>query len=232
MTPAGQILISGETSASGGGDFAVARLTASGALDTSFGTGGKAVVDFGGDDSANDLALQSDGKIVLAGQTTAGTGGGDFAVARLTAAGALDTSFGTAGKTLVDFSGTDRGFGVALAPDGGAVVAGASAVTGAGTFAIAHLTAAGALDPGFGTGGKATVDFGDGQGDTGRSVAIGPDGKIFVSGTTGNLLFGAARLLGAGTARVGAGGAAAARVAPRRSASRPTRRPATARSPP
>ena len=198
LTPAGQILISGDTSASGGGDFAAARLTAAGALDTSFGTGGKAVVDFGGDDSANDLALQADGRIVLAGQTTAGTGGGDFAAARLTAAGALDTSFGTSGKTLVDFSGTDRGFGVALAPDGGAVVAGASAITGAGMFAVAHLTAAGALDPGFGTGGKATVDFGDGQGDTGRSVAIGADGKIYVSGTTGNLLFGAARLLGTG----------------------------------
>ncbi|HEX3831482.1 MAG TPA: delta-60 repeat domain-containing protein [Solirubrobacteraceae bacterium] len=196
LTPAGQIIISGDTSASGGGDFAVTRLTAAGALDTSFGTGGKAVVDFGGDDSANAVALQSDGGIVLAGQTTAGTGGGDFAVARLTAAGALDTSFGTSGKTLVDFSGTDRGFGVALAPDGGAVVVGASAITGAGTYAIAHLTVAGALDPAFGTGGKATVDFGDGHGDTGRAVAVGPDGKILVSGTTGNLQFGTARLLG------------------------------------
>ena len=66
---------------------------------------------------------------MLAGQTTAGTGGGDFAVARLTAAGALDASYGSAGKTLVDFSGTDRGFGAALGTDGGVIVAGASAVT-------------------------------------------------------------------------------------------------------
>jgi uncharacterized delta-60 repeat protein len=196
LTPDGHILIAGSTTASGGGDVAVTQLNPDGSLDTTFGTRGTATVDFGGSDLASSILRDSAGRIVVAGQTSAGTGGGDFAVARLTAAGALDPSFGTAGKTLVDFSGIDRAFAAALAPDGGVVVVGGSNITGAGTYAVARLTAAGALDSAFASGGKATVDFGDGQGDVARAVVLQPDGKIVVSGTEGNFNFGVARLLG------------------------------------
>jgi uncharacterized delta-60 repeat protein len=196
LTPDGHILIGGSTTASGGGDVAVAQLNADGSLDTTFATGGKATVDFGGSDVASSLLRDAAGRILLVGQTSAGTGGGDFAVARLSSNGALDPTFGTAGKTLVDFSGVDRAFAAALAPDGGIIVAGGSAITGAGTYAIARLTAAGALDSAFGSGGKVTVDFGDGQGDVARAVVLQPDGKIVVSGTEGNFHFGVARLLG------------------------------------
>ena len=70
----------------------VTRLNANGSVDTSFASAGEAFVNFGGNDVANAMALQPDGKIVLVGSTDA-VGSGDFAVARLNADGTPDTSF-------------------------------------------------------------------------------------------------------------------------------------------
>jgi uncharacterized delta-60 repeat protein len=75
----GKIVVAGERSGDED-DFAVARLQPGGALDTTFGGDGRTTVDFGGDDSGFSVALQADGRIVVAGDTTVGS---DFAVARL-----------------------------------------------------------------------------------------------------------------------------------------------------
>src|SRR5205814_9914241 len=86
VQPDGKVVVSGYSNVNvlgGPNDFAVARLLADGsALDPTFGTDGKALVNFGSDDKASGLALQPDGKIVVAGTTISG-GSGDFAVARL-----------------------------------------------------------------------------------------------------------------------------------------------------
>ncbi len=76
--PAGKIVVAGTTQAGGG--VAVARLNANGSPDATFGAAGKAAVDFGAAASCNAVALQPNGRIVVAGQRT---GTGDFAVARL-----------------------------------------------------------------------------------------------------------------------------------------------------
>ena len=83
-------------------------LAAPGELDTSFGVGGRSVVDLGADDSGNAAALQPDGRIVVAGRTT-GAGGFDMAVARLLVPqGTLDTSYGPGtGWSRVDLGGND-----------------------------------------------------------------------------------------------------------------------------
>ena len=64
-------------------DFALARYNPDGSLDDSFGTGGRVLTDFGSsaDDEARAVALQSDGKIVVAGVASV-SGGNDFATAR------------------------------------------------------------------------------------------------------------------------------------------------------
>ena len=79
---------------------APSTLAAPGALDTTFGTGGRQTVDFGGTDRATHVAVTPDGRVVAVGSTDA-TGAGDFAVTRLTADGRADGSFGTSGRHVV-----------------------------------------------------------------------------------------------------------------------------------
>ncbi len=88
----GRIVVAGTSS----GNFAVARYLPSGALDPSFGTGGKATFDFGGTDQAYDVAIQADGKMVIAGDSS-----GAGAVLRCNDVGVLDGTFGSAGKVLL-----------------------------------------------------------------------------------------------------------------------------------
>src|SRR4051794_14769623 len=109
----GKIVVGGyaQVGSFGDYDFAVARLNANGSLDTSFATTGKRTVAFdrggAGEDKAAGIALQADGKIVLAGHAQfSAFGDYDFAVARLNANGALDTAFNGTGKKTIGF---DRG---------------------------------------------------------------------------------------------------------------------------
>ena len=95
----GKIVLAGY----GSGNWGVARLTSTGDMDTTFGGGnGITITDFGGSgDQAHDLAIASDGKILVGGYTNAS--GTDFAVARYTNTGLLDTSFSSDGKATADF---------------------------------------------------------------------------------------------------------------------------------
>src|SRR5262252_4069855 len=133
---------------------------AAGDLDSSFSTGGKGVADFGVlASSANAIAIQGDGKLIIAGTIVLPTGN-DFGVARLNPDGTIDKSFSGGGVTT-DFSGgDDRGFAVAIQPDGKIVAAGTATTTKGGfDFGVARYNAAGTLDTGFGSGGKVTTDF-------------------------------------------------------------------------
>ena len=96
-----------------------------GELDTSFDGDGKVLTDFGGPDEGWAVAVQGDGKIVMAGSTTTGTAV-DFALARYNADGSLDTSFDGDGKVVTDFGGGDVAVDVAIQSDGKIVAAGSS----------------------------------------------------------------------------------------------------------
>jgi uncharacterized delta-60 repeat protein len=107
-------------------DFCALRYEANGALDASFGSGGKVITAVGtGNDQANALALQSDGKLVLIGWCD-GSGGKDFCAVRLHSDGSLDQSFGSGGKVITPVgAGTDRADAIAIQTDGKLVLAGA-----------------------------------------------------------------------------------------------------------
>jgi len=176
--PNGQIVIAGRGNTTE--DFVAKRLTATGTVDTTFGTAGTAVVDFGANEDVANVLRQPDGKLVLAGSTSTGPSASDFAIARLNADGSIDTTFNGTGKQTVDFGGIDSAYGAALTPDGKIVVAGEG---GPGNdMLIARLNSDGSLDSSFGTGGKATVDFGGHDG--ALDVAVQPDGKIVLVGRT------------------------------------------------
>src|SRR5215203_126284 len=105
----GKIVVAGEANATGGGgNIAIVRVTDTGIPDSTFDNDGKATFDFdGGDDSAYAIALQPDGKILLAGRTI-GSHGIDWAVLRLTTGGGPDQTFGTNGRVVTDFSGSNN----------------------------------------------------------------------------------------------------------------------------
>ena len=174
----GKILVAGRISTKS--DATVHRLNANGTLDTSFDGDGLVVLNNGGAEEAVGLAVQPDGKIVVAGQTSVGT---DAIVWRLAPNGALDRSFDGDGKLTINASGTERVSGVVRQPDGKIVVSGSSAPNFSFPDAAAfRLNANGTLDTSFSGDGKALVG---GPGDEiATAVALQPDGKIVLSGTT------------------------------------------------
>jgi uncharacterized delta-60 repeat protein len=168
---------------SGGRKFALARYNSDGTLDTSFGGDGKVTTDFTSSfDGASALAIQADGRLVAAGSA----GGRRFALARYNSDGTLDTSFGGDGKVTTNFSpGNDLANGVAIAPGGAIVAAGAARVEGADPrFALARYNSDGTLDPSFGGDGKVTTNFTAGT-DVALGMVLRPDGRVVVAGTAG-----------------------------------------------
>jgi uncharacterized delta-60 repeat protein len=151
-----------------------------GSLDTSF-EGGKVILPAGqGDDYATALALQADGRILIAGR--AYENAGDFAVIRLERDGKLDTSFGAGGKVLTDFDGrSDEAHAIAVDENGKIVVAGSSASAGKNDFALVRYTENGELDADFGDGGKVLTSFTD-DSDSAFALILEPGGKIVVGG--------------------------------------------------
>ena len=146
-------------------DFALARYNADGSLDTTFDADGKVTTDFVGgerDDAAMAVAVQADGKIVVAGYTTA-PATLDFALARYNADGSLDTTFDGDGKAHHRPSAsvaTTVPTASAVQADGKIVVAGyLDPAGGDHDFALARYNADGSLDTTFDADGKLTTDF-------------------------------------------------------------------------
>jgi uncharacterized delta-60 repeat protein len=191
VQPDGKIVVAGSATVGASLDFVVARYLPSGAIDATFGaaaTPGLITTAFGANsDTAYALVLQPDGKIVVGGETSQGssTTGVDFALARFTASGALDPTFGdaaTPGKVVTSIaanSGRDTIYALALQDLGGEqrIVA----ADGEGDFALARYTANGQIDAGFGVSGKVKGVYGSVIG-AARAVAVTADGKLLIAG--------------------------------------------------
>ena len=127
----GKIVVGGLAAGATYQDFALLRYNSDGTLDSSFGTGGTVLSDFGAIDNANALAIQPDGKIIAAGFTNGvSTIAADFALARYNPTGSLDSSFGSAGFVTTDFPvdspASDVVNALVLQPDGRIIAAGFS----------------------------------------------------------------------------------------------------------
>jgi uncharacterized delta-60 repeat protein len=183
----GKIVVAGDHNDSYTGTtfFALARYNADGSSDNDFGGFGIVTTRisdnlYGGKCVGRSMALQKDGKIVVAGQLLASNY--DFAMARYNTYGTLDTSFNSTGIVKTDFgNGDDDGFGVAVQADGKILVAGMSV----GDFGLARYNTNGTLDAAFGSAGKVKTDFGSGF-DSGTCIALQSDGRIVVAGKSSN----------------------------------------------
>jgi uncharacterized delta-60 repeat protein len=204
-----KVLVAGDAflnTASHPDEFAVARFNADGTLDKTFGTNGMVLTAFGkSEDLCAAMAVQPDGKIVLAGTTNAGTGSAStmaFAVARYNPNGTLDTNFGSGGLVTVKVAESlehDPDRFVDLALSGDQIVLVGSAIYPTRDIYIARLTATGQLDPTFGSGGVAQP----GQGQY-PQLAAQSDGKLVVSSSF-NLSINVTRLLASGATDTGFG---------------------------
>jgi uncharacterized delta-60 repeat protein len=206
IQPDGRILAAGVSDARGTYDFALARYTSAHDLDPTFGQGGVVLTDFGHSyDWAYAVALQPDGKIVVAGVSDV-SGSKDFALARFSPNGALDRSFGHDGLVTeqLRFLTTDIIHGLVIQPDGRIVVAGVTfedvlTLRPHGDFMVARYNSDGTDDLSFGIGGVTTTDFSDGSYDEPYAVVLQPDGRIVLGGYTNSgggpgVLFGADQL--------------------------------------
>jgi uncharacterized delta-60 repeat protein len=129
------------------------------------------------------VAIQADGKLVVAGDTE---NGWDFALARYNPDGSLDPVFGTGGMVTIDVGSAVRGSDVAIQPGGKILVTGfvsGPLGEGVGDFALVRYQPDGALDQTFGAGGVVATDFSGGL-DVGRAIALQSNGRIIVAGST------------------------------------------------
>jgi len=167
-------------------DFAAARYLSNGAIDTTFGVAGKVRTDFGDQnfDRARSAALQPDGRIVAAGFAISHGGGvQNFAVARYTSNGVLDTTFSRDGRTQIDFGTCCQSATKVLLQSDGKIIAvgGASGESSDDDFLLARLSPRGTLDNTFGIGGEVRTSFGDLNGGA-NGAALQSDGKIVAVG--------------------------------------------------
>jgi uncharacterized delta-60 repeat protein len=164
IQPDGRIVVVGEansgTAADPNWDFAVARYLPDGTLDESFDGDGRVITSFGDlTDRALDVAVQPDGRIVVAGLSTQPITGKQFAVVRYRPDGSLDPDFSGDGRHAFGFDslfGDDEARGVVL--DGADIVVAGWSEQGArgDEVAIARLKADGSFDTSFGAGGRRT----------------------------------------------------------------------------
>lgn len=168
------------------GDYALARYDANGSLDKKFGRKGT-VTDYydAGSSRMNAVAVQADGKVLVAGGAYANNNLSDFGLTRYNANGTVDKGFGDEGKVTTDFlDDNDEAFAMAVQPDGKIVLAGFTFnnTIFRDEFAIARYNPNGSPDKKFGRKGKIVtalkadnISFG--------GLALQPDGKIVVAGS-------------------------------------------------
>lgn len=175
----GKLVVGGTSFSLNVNDFVIARYNKDGSLDSTFGSGGVVTTDFFGSfDDLSDIAIQSDDKIVAAGQVDTGGLHFDFAVARYNVDGSLDSSFGSLGLVTTDLgSVVDSAQAVVIQGNNKIVLAGGTAFD----FALARYNADGSLDATFGSGGRVVTDL-FGLPEFANACALQADGRIVVAG--------------------------------------------------
>jgi uncharacterized delta-60 repeat protein/uncharacterized repeat protein (TIGR01451 family) len=153
-----------------------------GDLDPAFGSAGIVTTDFGLDldERGEAIAIQGDGRIVVAGSIRSANAGLDIGLARYNADGSLDSTFGTGGLVRADFGGSEQVFDLAILPDGRIVTAGIFAGANPQGFLAARFNTDGSLDASFGTGGKTVIAFALPA--QANAIAIQSDSKIVLAG--------------------------------------------------
>src|ERR1039458_10293208 len=180
--PDGKLIVTGYTN----GAFAAARFTESGVLDSTFGTNGKSIVAIGVNDIPYGCTLQPDGKLIIVGTSTLDYSDYNFAAIRLNSNGTLDSTFGTNGKTVMSYPGSNEAHAVLVQSDGKILITGFSDYTSTDQTKIpllARLTSSGVFDNTFNNGSGWSTYTGSaalGYYTWIYAIALQSDGKILI----------------------------------------------------
>jgi uncharacterized delta-60 repeat protein len=180
----GKIVVTGHCYNANYSDLCLARYLPNGLLDFSFNGVGTVVTSFGGRSVGNSVAVQPNGKVIVAGSCDAAIGT-DFCITRYLANGTLDVAFNGTGKVTAPFGTSENATSFALQPDGKIVVAGYCYRSSNFDFCLARYLADGSLDTSFNATGRVSTAFSAGH-DYGYSLALQTDGKIVVAGACRN----------------------------------------------
>jgi uncharacterized delta-60 repeat protein len=177
----GRILAVGSTGRNEGGaigdnDIAVLRYTDDGRLDRGFSGDGKLVVDLGGDDVGNAVAVDRHGRILIAGRSAGGA-----IVLRVAANGRLDRSFGNHGVRRVATGSGQNSFHAIAVTGGRILAAGQTTVDGAAATMVVRLTRTGEPDAGFGDSGRAVIAWTGTEPGSGGAMALDRAGRVVVA---------------------------------------------------
>lgn len=163
----GSIVIGGSYSQNSGTVMCVTKLNPNGAIFESFGTAGRATANFYGRGSfarAFDLEVDPFGNIVVGGTAKAKSDSNyNYAAARFSAAGRLDTAFNGTGMVVHDFTSlSENGRGIVVQRDGKITFIGSVQVPGAVDldYGLVRFNFNGTIDTSFGSNGRVTTDFG------------------------------------------------------------------------
>jgi len=180
----GKVVAAGLAYDAGIPHFALARYLTDGSLDASFGNGGKVITLIQNGSWAHAIALQTNGKILVAGMTENGTSS-SFAIARYLENGMLDNTFGNGGIVITSFANASSEIYDLKVLSDGKIVAGGRVDHGFDMdFALARYLPDGSPDLTF-SGGQVVFPVGPGN-DFAQSVEVQPDGKILLAGTAFN----------------------------------------------
>jgi uncharacterized delta-60 repeat protein len=191
----GKILLGGYSSNGNNSDFALVRYNSNGCLDFNFGENGKVVTDIGGfNDYGKSIAIQSNGKIVVTGESYNGNDY-DFATIRYNSDGSLDNTFANNGIAITDIN-NDNNNAEALAIDffGNILIVGYSVMDSNKDISIIRYNSNGVLDVGFNGSGKLCIDI-DQVDNTANAIILQRDGNIIVTGYSNNAEYNAFAML-------------------------------------
>lgn len=168
-------------------DVLVGRVDSNGILDNTFGTAGITTININADDEAQNLLIESSGKIVVSGITFDfnGTTNFDNFIARLNSNGVLDNTFNSTGIHVLDINTSDNlAWGIAQQTDGKFITSGEAASTGFGLpeICLIRFNNSGTIDLTFGTNGYFISPIPAGAPSSALDVLIQPDSKIVIAG--------------------------------------------------
>jgi uncharacterized delta-60 repeat protein len=185
LQPDGKILAAGFTFENPSDkDMLVVRYNDNGTIDATFGNSGRTTSSIGNRDFIKAMALQPDGKIVVAGYVyTDATGyATNYCLARYDANGTLDSSFGAAGMIIMDINESDESSAVKIQPDGKIIFTGLSSNLNSESYTLTRLMPDGSMDLTFGNTGMISGDYAG----MGKCLALQADGKIILAGSAPN----------------------------------------------
>jgi uncharacterized delta-60 repeat protein len=185
--PDGKLLLAGRCQSGGTAVFCAARYDTDGTLDTTFATNGIALTPVGDTGYALAIALQPDGRIVLAGRCDSG-GQTNICAVRYLSSGTLDAGFASLGRVITDLSGSqDVAYALAIQSDGKIVLSGGCIVNPPQpSFCLLRYNSNGSLDTSFDGNGMLATSFSNGSSKA-NAMLVQPDGKLLVAGDCGSI---------------------------------------------